>query len=90
VELGLPQGPPGAVGTRSTTGELALNKCYQQKPCPFISSITPNGTYMAFGPHYEHSRIHRSDESVSIELLVNYLDSFKSFIQASVSGLVTR
>jgi acetylornithine deacetylase/succinyl-diaminopimelate desuccinylase-like protein len=90
IPLLLMQGPGlseqlvmAAVGKDRAIEQRTLNKSYQQKPCPFISSIPPNGTYVAFGPNDEHSRIHRSDESVSIELLVNYLGSFKSFLQAS-------
>lgn len=74
-----------AVGKDYAIEERTLNKSYQRKPCPFISSIPPQGTYVAFGPNDEHSRIHDSDESVSVELIVKYLEAFKSFMHAYVN-----
>jgi acetylornithine deacetylase/succinyl-diaminopimelate desuccinylase-like protein len=85
--LVLTQGTPpslrvllAAVGDRHIVEQRTLNKSYQKNPCPFITSIPPGGTYLAFGPNDEHSRIHRSNESVSEALLVSYLQQFESLL----------
>lgn len=78
-----------AVGKDHVVEQRTLNKAYQQNPCPFISGIPSTGTYIAFGPNDEHSRIHRSDESVSAELLHQYLASFRSFLRSVNTTVLT-
>lgn len=93
--LVLTQGTPpslrvllAAVGDRYFLEQRTLNKSYQKNPCPFITSIPPGGTYLAFGPNDEHSRIHRSNESVSEALLASYLQHFGSFLEVLAEGPV--
>jgi acetylornithine deacetylase/succinyl-diaminopimelate desuccinylase-like protein len=78
-----------AVGKDHVVEQRTLNKAYQQNPCPFISGIPSTGSYIAFGPNDEHSRIHRSDESISAELLDKYLNSFGSFLRAVNTTVLT-
>lgn len=49
--------------------------------CPFLTNIPKDACYVGFGPNDSSSNIHRANESLSVENLLNHNDVFKKFIK---------
>lgn len=57
-----------------------LNKVFTKGKCPFLSIIPDNAYYLGFGPNDEHSAIHKSNESLNKEKLIEHITKFKIFL----------
>lgn len=57
-------------------------------PCPLVSNLPGDALYIGFGPNDYQARIHRDNESMSVELLVQYHDVFDRFLGWVVDEIV--
>ncbi|WP_299591306.1 M20/M25/M40 family metallo-hydrolase [uncultured Microbulbifer sp.] len=49
-------------------------------PCPLIENLPGGSLYLGFGPNDYSARIHRDNESISLELLEQYFTLFDRFL----------
>ena len=49
--------------------------------CPFLINIPEDSYYLAFGPNDSFCNIHKENESLDIEKLINHQKTFKEFIR---------
>jgi acetylornithine deacetylase/succinyl-diaminopimelate desuccinylase-like protein len=49
--------------------------------CPFLHNIPENGYYIGFGPNDGFCNIHKANESLDIQLLLEHKEVFKKFIR---------
>ncbi|WGL15207.1 M20/M25/M40 family metallo-hydrolase [Microbulbifer bruguierae] len=49
-------------------------------PCPLIENLPDGSLYLGFGPNDYSARIHRDNESISVELLEQYFPLFDRFL----------
>lgn len=58
-----------------------LNKFFLAGKCPFLENIPKDALYIGFGPNDQDSNIHRDNESLDKELLLQHLQQFQSFLK---------
>lgn len=49
--------------------------------CPFLNTIPDGGHYLGFGPNDAQSNVHRANESLDKQQLLNYVETFKTFLR---------
>jgi acetylornithine deacetylase/succinyl-diaminopimelate desuccinylase-like protein len=49
--------------------------------CPFVTNIPKTAVYIGFGPNDGHCRIHRDNESLSVEKLQTHTTVFQKFMR---------
>jgi cysteinylglycine-S-conjugate dipeptidase len=73
--------PPGV-----STAARVLNKIYVPGGCPFQAALPVGATYLAFGLNDTSTKIHRPNESISIQCAVKHVHDFVSMLHHMANG----
>ncbi len=63
--------------------ERYLNKAFGEARCPFLTHLVKRKPYIALGPNDPESRIHQSDESLSLENIPLAMAQFEELVTFS-------